>query len=1353
MDDNALMELIKTHLPEELTAEQVSEIHAKLADCPQIQEVLQEELLLAQGPATKYAPPLTSFDEIVARIESLAAARRRKRRLTSVLTVVFVLGIAVTAIVMNWPRDWGRPPVVARTTRPAASRSRPATRVATAPKVRPADKGVATAKEPGGKTVVTSTTRSATSKVSRDFGMTWREYVPPGEAGGSNWRQVVAELFQRLQGKAPAWSKDNKYYELDGTYSLGIVPVPGRMFRLGVHQSQKFDLEFWDGNDGVRILIEPKVGRIQAHSLTRRDARAKPTVTESFDDLGAWRWYRLGTIDLRYQNGQILVCRGQVPLLRAPMPRPPTAGSLTASGVRLWLAEGRTCRPLVLPVEKIDETLITDAPAAKFTWETRPADKTKLSMGPGDAVTLSSEKDNDIGRAGFVLDVPPITGMEVTMHVRECTPLAGIFVHRKNAQDQIRMVLHKDKRVVGSGNNQEMAEDIRMGRVVDKEFWIRIRCGLDFLMVWVSPDGKRWWPRRYQTFYHSPKQLQIGLEIHPGKGPRSIAVDDIRIRRFEAIRRMVAPEAGLLAKATEALTGAALNATSRATALAIMDKARPKDVDPAKWQKACDVCLLGGPHASVRLGAARELFLAAAGRGADTNVQGVLAAARELMEITQLERTELPQLLCDVFDVLGRSCLEAGNRQMLKAVMEAGYLHPGSMGLPRTVSSPVVPPRLLRLYLLDLMARGEWESVRLEAMRAMFLSRGREAHAPIRLAQWAAARAQARLGGQGGLDEDPEWAHPLVVHSDHATLNVMGEFLALVREKHYESACTAITGRTLPDALVSLGGDEDVLRTSHFKVREVIRTTPELRQILKERYSEIGMIRLERARRHNDLEALMSLAAQFYGTEPGFAAMHVLADRDLSNGNFYGAAGRYQLLQAEQDYPRRRDAAVKFRLASAMFGRLVGDPPTESVVVPGKTFSPKEFEQMVQRLVTEHKAGAPAAPAAVEAAAPGPRGTGAKLTRLADVPGTPVAPSRLGGRPTAFAIDGNCLVVNHFDKLLAIDWPSKRALWSSPESKHIDRWQVKPLRIGNRLYVRSPQKGGPLACFEMKTHKVLWSKSYDDCVLSGPVLIDSWLYIITATSDVSNALYLHRISPETGESSLRSELVRVRDERSAIGRPAAVDNGIVFRALGSLVNCNLRGDVRWARRLLFVPPDTMPEMHAGVGLDDMLVLQDKKVIFTAGGCPYVMCVVADSGKLLWSFMIHSPARLVGLVGDSVIVAEADRICALDATSGKIRWQRRCSTKDTGILPAEKDTVVLVGLAKQSSGHKGTSLRGRYIRWISAKDGRVVKELRIDGDPAIYDVWKLFSDGKRFFGVSNLGAGNSKGKVFQIDIAG
>ena len=50
MNETDLIELIQTHLPQELTPEQIAEIRAKMADSPELQEALLEELSLAARP-------------------------------------------------------------------------------------------------------------------------------------------------------------------------------------------------------------------------------------------------------------------------------------------------------------------------------------------------------------------------------------------------------------------------------------------------------------------------------------------------------------------------------------------------------------------------------------------------------------------------------------------------------------------------------------------------------------------------------------------------------------------------------------------------------------------------------------------------------------------------------------------------------------------------------------------------------------------------------------------------------------------------------------------------------------------------------------------------------------------------------------------------------------------------------------------------------------------------------------------------------------------------------------------------------------------------------------------------------
>jgi len=310
-----------------------------------------------------------------------------------------------------------------------------------------------------------------------------------------------------------------------------------------------------------------------------------------------------------------------------------------------------------------------------------------------------------------------------------------------------------------------------------------------------------------------------------------------------------------------------------------------------------------------------------------------------------------------------------------------------------------------------------------------------------------------------------------------------------------------------------------------------------------------------------------------------------------------------------------------------------------------------------------------------------------------------------------------------------------------------------PLQIAGRLFLRNGSAGRPLTCIDVATGKFLWSRRYDDEVLSDPFAIGSWVSVITASSGdfASTGLQLHRISPETGESSVSSELVRVRDARPVIGRPALVGDSILFRARGCLINCGVSGEIRWARRLRFVPRQALPDLHEDRAPDDMAV-HDGNVIFSLPGCPYITCVSAGSGQAVWSFTICPPARLLGLHGRNAIVSEPDRIFALDADTGKLRWQRRRTGPATAMLPAGGDTLVSVRLDKPAGQPADGVLPGRYVRWISCKDGRTVKEIPVEGETSLHGVVHISSDGKRIFGLAgHTAAKHGLPGVFAIEM--
>jgi len=385
---------------------------------------------------------------------------------------------------------------------------------------------------------------------------------------------------------------------------------------------------------------------------------------------------------------------------------------------------------------------------------------------------------------------------------------------------------------------------------------------------------------------------------------------------------------------------------------------------------------------------------------------------------------------------------------------------------------------------------------------------------------------------------------------------------------------------------------------------------------------------------------------------------------------------------------------------------------------------------------------------------------------MGTIPGERIQSRDTSSRPAMFAHAEDRLIISFVDKLLGVDVKSRKIAWShEPDSrqrsgrrrnrygKSLLPLAARPLLIGDKLFVRHGVLGRPLTCIDPKTGKFAWSKRYDDYVLSDPIRIGPWVSVITGSGTSGAALQLHRVSPKTGESSLSSPLVRAKDMLTTIGSPTVVGDAIVFRAEGCLVNCDLRGTVRWARRLPFIPASVRSDLHKDRGMDSIIV-RDQNVILSLPGCPYLMCISARDGKTLWSFMTPPSAEILGIHAGSVIVVESDTICALDPDTGKVRWRQSHQHDLAAVIPAEKDSLVSVYLAKPSkSGYtKGPHLPfgGRLVRWISARDGSTLKEIPIEGDSGTYHTLQITSDGKRIFGLAAFEQ-NKLPRIFSIDL--
>jgi len=192
-----LIELIQTHLPEELTPEQIEDIRAKMADSPELQEALLEELSIEQGLATQHAPAPKDYGEVIARIEALSVQRTRRHWLVWGLTLVLSLGLlaggAAMLIVAREPVEPTEDPLAMVPPSPPAPTTGPAAGpdpVGPGPAI--VIPGIGPLPGPGvGRGPQTRPTAGPAAGETARLG--WQEYLGPDTLGNHQWREGIEQ--------------------------------------------------------------------------------------------------------------------------------------------------------------------------------------------------------------------------------------------------------------------------------------------------------------------------------------------------------------------------------------------------------------------------------------------------------------------------------------------------------------------------------------------------------------------------------------------------------------------------------------------------------------------------------------------------------------------------------------------------------------------------------------------------------------------------------------------------------------------------------------------------------------------------------------------------------------------------------------------------------------------------------------------------------------------------------------------------------------------------------------------------------------------------------------------------------
>jgi|GEM_PF-5871869 len=1087
MTEQDLIALVQERLPEELTEAQIQELRSAMRTSPAVREALLHEVQLEQALAGQFAPPPGDFQMLMQRLQGRIDQDGRGRSWLKGLPFL-ALGLAALVIgIMTAARTW-RP-------------SRHAWHVPAAPTTAPAGRAPAqaTLPEPASHAATPASTEPAAT-TEPSFAAAPPTDVPAGDAtpepdddapppatlpaSGPAVSRALIVLYARSPGPtsewelrlarllspAPALEQDRRSVRLRA-HKLLALPKPDRMLRLHLH-ARTFALNLSEAQAGARIELAGD-GYLYGYVTSRHPQRRILAARQR----GDWLSDRHGIVDVRWQNGELILARGDVPMLRLPLVQPPVEGAIQAEASASYM-DYLPCKPLELPSGLADGGV---RKAADLEWKARAPGRSALARGDDGSMELSSAEPATEASAAMTASWGP--GLDVEMQIAGVAGSAGLFVG--DASDTQARTCYKLP-VIEQAGQTTLGRGGRDGwdaLAMPTTFWVRWRYGIDSVQVWIGPDGRYWallGIAQLDPDRITPVQFGVYLPSSPQK--RSIRVVQVRTRAWEAIGRIAA--AGVPATAPASVTR------------------------PAPWQRwvADRLAALSRPASfKARVWAVQEALQLAASQP-EHGPQIVEALSETMMLLSPMTKNEERAwlaLCCSQAAQASISSDDCGRiDELARAIAEA----PGVVGrMPPGAAT--FPDGVVRHHLLALASQRKWPQLlvaagRYQAVGGMPTDPLREDGPTAVLVGWAMNEARLALGEMIASESGAKFLPPLVVEVENEAAMLMAEFDASLRAGEKESAIELLAGRTLPGGLIAAPGDEQLLLPVYLAVREQLRARPDLQHILRDKYEARASLRLQRAQRDGDAEAVAAVAAQFHGTAAATGAMVLIADRDLTCGDFVAAA--------------------------AMAGEEAGEAVKQDVILPNGRISASEFEATVARLL-RGRGARPDGSSAGPLVGPPP----GEFTAVAPT-GKNISPDDACG----FAASAGRAFLASRSEVTCMDGRGA-TLWSkAASSKAREMSAANPLVIGKRLILRQNLgRGEEVACFDASTGETLWHRAFDDGMVGEAVSTRGCVYILTRRMQGgAQELLFRRISPESGRPTWPSPW-----RHSATNRPGHRD--------------------------------------------------------------------------------------------------------------------------------------------------------------------------------------------------------------------
>ena len=660
------------------------------------------------------------------------------------------------------------------------------------------------------------------------------------------------------------------------------------VLRLSLYETQWLTLHFVRGPTELTLRMYDNKGALVAYASSGPDRNRPTRVLAATDDDRNWRsnpplWPL--RMDIRFHQGQLLVSRGDVELLRAPYDGVPAEVIFDGHGLIHALQLVRTTSGL--PAEPAPRPLAADmARPADMAWKSQlPKGMTLNKLGDG-SVALQSQKSQQPGWAAFPLPGGKLGLRELIVEVDGLTPGSdvGLGSLANDPKPKATIGFFRDNNSSGlsfrwnnfGDGSLDYGVDFRGGNGAanaGRHFWLKFigGCGLK---CYTSIDGVHW-ARMLQPLDSPPSDLtHLAIWCAAGNVPREIRVRRVTLRKLPAVDSL-RPAAVIMAQAPT------LPIPDFARWQAEVAKRKPAAVGLGDWRRACALETLAAGGAAWTLRPVVDLLA----DEADALPGSTADHARRLDELALLD------------DVWGDGAA-AGNfiqhyDQLGEQMVLEGKPRPWSTLAPLIVRCPLWcnaqyslgMERLARAELLETVYSGQINDVR-TLLAHMRLWNVQDPLLPW-AGDWIVRHGENEpIVDRGALQVDHR--HPFIEELNKEGFNLLGDFQSAMASQAYHDACQIITAT---DGAKSLGlwpdpQDPQLLVSVNGAVDAAIAKNPALRETMIREFGPVGMLQVRQAINEGDSAAVAAVVSRYRGTDAAAQACLWLGDRAMSTGDF-----------------------------------------------------------------------------------------------------------------------------------------------------------------------------------------------------------------------------------------------------------------------------------------------------------------------------------------------------------------------------------------------------------------------------------------------------------------------------------